>query len=164
MVLWLNLYSSIATLRHYSFNVHRCQHCRLKKCLTMGMKSDCKFFMGYSIPQLYSFCYILGSESLILWDPDHLYYGIRISILWDPDHVYSGIWVIILWDPDHLYYGIRTTYTLDPDHLCFGIRTSYTLGSGSLILWDTDYLYSWIRDILWDTGHGKGTRYPLGFG
>lgn len=28
------------------FVVYRCQHCRLKKCLLMGMKSDCKFIFN----------------------------------------------------------------------------------------------------------------------
>jgi hypothetical protein len=25
---------------------NRCQHCRLQKCLAMGMKSDCKYNLG----------------------------------------------------------------------------------------------------------------------
>ena len=47
----------------------------------------------------------------------------------------------------------------------------FHLEIGPLIIWELDHLTSGnrtssfgIRDILWETGHGNGTRYPLGFG
>ena len=92
-------------------------------------------------------------------------------ILWEPGH-------FIVWESDHLSSGNRTTY-----HLGIGTFSGkrdipilwerfYPLGIGTLILWESDHLSSGIRDILWETGHGKRdtlssgnrTTYPLGNG
>ena len=40
---------------------NRCQHCRLQKCLAMGMKSDCKYILR--IYMLYILPYILVRET-----------------------------------------------------------------------------------------------------
>ena len=56
--------------------------------------------------------------------------------------------------------------------LSSGNRDIYPLGIGTFILWESDHLSSGIRDILWETGHGKRdtlssgnrTTYPLGNG
>ena len=76
-------------------------------------------------------------------------------------------------------YKYLNLYSLGKGTMGTGTFQNCFRGEGTLILWETghsilhgndfflwesDHLSSWIRDILWVTGHGNGTRYPLGFG
>ena len=63
-----------------------------------------------------------------------------ISIIWETGHS-------MLWEKGHCIL-CETGNSI----LC---ERFYPLGIGTLILWESDHLSSGIRDILWETGHGK---------
>ena len=101
---------------------------------------------------------------LILWDPGHFlgngtFYPLgTISSSGNRTNYPLGI--------GPLSSGNRIIYPLgfgkSTGKQDMGNRTRYPLGFGPIILWESDHLSSGIRDIHWETGHGK--RYTLSSG
>ena len=107
------------------------------------------------------------------WETEHfeMFQGRR-------DTVFSGKRVILCSGRrDTLFSGKQDIlpsgndfFLWESDHLSSGNRNTYTLGTAPFNFWESDHLSSGIRDILWETGHGKRdmlssgirTTYPLG--
>ena len=78
-----------------------------------------------------------------------------ISVIWETGHS-------ILWEKEHFILWETKNPIL--------WERFYPLAIGPRILWESDHLSSGIRDILWETGHGKRdtlssgnqTTYPQG--
>ena len=99
-----------------------------------------------------------------------------IYIVWEKGQWVTGHFKMFQGRRDTLFFGKRDILPSENDffiwksaHLSSGNRTTYPLGIGPLILWESDHVSSGIRDMLWETGHGKQdtlssgirTTYPL---
>ena len=61
----IQIQNLIIPINLFFFYKYRCQHCRLQKCLVMGMKSDCKYILSFLFENVRKLFKVFSSFSIV---------------------------------------------------------------------------------------------------